>query len=327
MKKIITIAVAAALVLGIAATIYFVDFSRDNNRHSYIEVYFFDATSGRLVSELRQWPDTITWTEAIIGFLMGEPINSRLTHTWPGFGVADFITDIYMEDTMLVVTFSDLYWEIPPVEEVVFRSAFTLTMIGLEFVDSVLLRVDGYERQVEWLESAETIANAPPISPILRPGITTFTLFFGHESGEGLVIETYETMVSAVPRLRARAMLERLIAGPTTEGAVASIPAETRVLHVELHGESGIYVDLSSEFVTRFSGTQSQAQMMIASITNAVIENTGSPRTRRVFFLIDSERREEFHGVPDFNLGFVFDETMMLGYGQEDESEDYAGAD
>jgi hypothetical protein len=41
-----------------------------------------------------------------------------------------------------------------------------------------------------------------------------------------------------------------------------------------------------------------------------------------VFFLIDSDRREDFHGVSDFDLGFAWDESFMLGYVPQEEPTD-----
>jgi len=69
---------------------------------------------------------------------------------------------------------------------------------------------------------------------------------------------------------------------------------------------------LSTDFVNHFSGTTAQARMMLASIANTLIENTGHSGIRRVVFLINSERREEFHGVGDFGSAFTFDASLIL---------------
>jgi len=65
--------------------------------------------------------------------------------------------------------------------------------------------------------------------------------------------------------------------------------------------------------------------LMIGSIVNTLVDSvTPLLRQRSVFFMIDSVRREDFHGVEDFHLAFHFDETIMLGFEVEiEEDEEY----
>ena len=295
-----------------------------------IPVYFFNASEGRLDAEMRHMPydhDLMVMVHTAWGHLRGEPHhNSNLMRVWPE-DKRDFNTHIQVVDDMLIATFTDEYRDMTPLDEAIFRSAFTLTMVGLPTINEVKFRVaySMEELEVEWLERVETattIANNPSISPA-RISSATFELFFIDETGEGLVTETY-VAADVDLRRQGRDVLERLIEGPSDPefSPATIIPSETRVRDV-IMGTGLIYVDLSSAFVSQFSGTATQARMMITSIVNTLLESTTGPggRTRRVFFLIESQRHEEFHGVSDFHLGFTFDETMMLGYGQEYEYE------
>lgn len=319
-KIIIALAIFIALIICGVAAYFIVSFASDDDTRGRLAVYFFNASAGRVESELRNLPPDESHLQidmALQHFAFG-PESSNLSGVWPqGVAIRDFLTDMYVEDKILIAEFSELYGELPPLDEVIFRSAFTLTMLDLPDIDGVLFRLNSTD---EFLESAVSITNNPFISPARRTA-QNFTLFFADETGEGLITVIHNAEYVNV-HARAQYILSRLIEGQSTPGVFPLIPPETRVRDVLVELDSGIYVDLSSEFHSRFTGTPAQARMMLQSITHTMLENAGSNVQRRVFFLIDSERWDEFHGVSDFNLGFTIDKTMMLCYENEEEYED-----
>ena len=286
-----------------------------------IQVYFFNTSEGRLQAEWRPQPygNQHDWISAALGHLRFPPNNNRLASTWPNInpliGVEEtpFLLNFRMNESTLVADFYDSYLEMPPLQEALFRSAFTLTMVGLPFIDDVMIRVDGNE----WVESAATIANAPDISAAQIIN-TQLALYFIDETGERLVREYYSAVEIEAPR-RIQVALERLIEGAETEGAFSAIPPETRILAIIPVDETlSMYVNLSGDFL-RVSGSPAQTQLMIAAIVNTVLENS-PPLTRQVFFLIDSSR-EQLPGIEDFTIGFEYDETVMVGHVPEYEPE------
>jgi len=286
-------------------------------------IYFFNPAEGQLYPESRPWPygDQDDWVNAAIGHLRFPPNSRHLTSTWPdinpllGEEVTPFLRHAGMHGSTLIAEFYESYMVMPPLQEALFRSALTLTMVSLPFIDEVKIRVN----EMEWVETAETIANGPAISSV-RLGNTTLALYFIDESGEGLVREYY-TAVGVDIQQRALVALERLIEGSDIDGAFSAIPPETRVLAVipMIVETSSVYVNLSGEFITRFSGGPAQARLMVAAIVNTVLENT--PQARRVFFLIDSSREEHIPGVADFSGAFEYDETVMVGFVPEEDEE------
>ena len=77
-----------------------------------------------------------------------------------------------------------------------------------------------------------------------------------------------------------------------------------------------LYVNLSGDFVSRFTGSPATARLMLQSIVNTLTlpaNNIGN--ARRVFFLIDTMRLESFHGVGEFNLAFEYSD-LYEGYGE-----------
>jgi len=315
-KIIIVCAILIAIIICGVAAYLIIGFATEDDTRGRLAVYFFDAAAGKIEAEFRSLPPAefhLQIDGALRHFAFG-PESSSLTGVWPnGVGIRDFLSNIYVEENILVAEFSELYGELPPLDEIIFRSAFTLTMLGLSDIEGVLFRPENSD---EFFESAASITNNPFISPARRTA-ENFTLFFADETGEGLITIIHNAEYVNV-HSRSQYILSRLIEGQNAPGIFPLIPPETRVRDVLVEPDAGIYVDLSSEFHSRFTGTTAQARMMLQSITHTLLENDRSDVRQRVFFLIDSERWDEFHGVSDFNLGFTYDITMMLGYEGEE---------
>ena len=327
---IITSAIALMLVAGIATVILIAAYSRVTTQASQLQVFFLNSSEGILEPESHPWPDDdlefwidpgtwyddtkIVWVGTTIGLLSQPPESNQLTSVWPTFdNNPPFFLYFHITDRTLVATFYDSYLKMSPLEEALFRSAFTLTMISLPFIDDAIIRVGN----IEFAESSASIANAPSISSAWLSN-TQLVLYFLDDTNDppALAREYYNAVGVDILR-RPRVALERLIAG--SENLTTLIPPETRINAVLPAPEIfSIYVNLSGEFMTRFSGSPTQARFMIQSIVNTVIENSSPPGSlptaRQVFFLIDSARHDTFHGVPYFDRGFEYDETMIVDY-------------
>ena len=323
------------IISGAIAALAFPRYVRELGTH-YMPVYFFNSSAGRLDAESRPWQST----EMTIDFWIVEAINhmregprGSLSGIWPdNLPFAELIKDLYMQgiwddegnllEQLLVITFSELYNDISPIDEALFRSALTLTLTGLPYVDGVLFRVESGGGEYVWesAEYASSITNAPEHITALRLSNATFTFYFIDESGDGLVTQVYSA-VNVNSRQQGRAALEHLIGRTPPDGAVNIIPPDTRILDVS--ADTGVIrINLSGEFLSGFSGSVSHARLMIYSIVNTVLQNTQAT-ANRVFFLINSRRVEQFHGVGDFHLGFTYNEAIMMGY--EDYEEEYPG--
>ena len=322
-----TFAAAAGLLVLTGAFAFFVYFTFGGTYQygDFVSVYFFNESEGRLEPEQILVPYNWELTgnellmQAAMHFLFSEPRSSSLTRAWPDFDMVPVVR-YYLNDDVLVAEFSEKYNELEPLAEALFRSALTLTMTNLPFVRSVEIRVSGSngEQRLVARESVATIANAPMISPEMQSS-QTFMLYFIDESGEGLIYKNYVAPAVNL-HFRNQAILERLIENQNSPGVLPLIPQETRVLSVNEHRDAlAIYVNLSIEFLTRFNGNTHEARMMIGSIVNTLFENTTLPQLRHVYFLIESGRRDNFHGLNYFDLGFSFDATLLLSYAAEDD--------
>ena len=323
-KRVITISVIAFLLIcgGIALIFALRGPVQDifMPAGQVMRVYFFNSQTGTLQGEnipveLQDFGGHESpgeresyWVNAAFAN-MRRPAGRGLSSTWPE---AVYVIGYFVDDRVLSLTFSESYLELPALDEALFRTALTLTLTAGPYIDEVVMRIGDNGRT----ETAATVFNVPELSPARLANITV-VLYYACESGEGLVRD-YAVVRDANTRETDLAALERLIAGPVPEGAVSLIPAETRVRVLRDPDTRGLYVLLSGEFSTRFSGGPAQAQLAVQSIVNTALSNSVFD-LRQVFFLIDSARESQFHGVHDFDRGFEYDETVMVGFVPEEE--------
>ena len=323
MPGIILGAVAILAVGSIALALVLRGQGRDIFSGNQMQVYFFHPTEGRLVSESRPWPygHQLNWVEAAISHLRFPPNSRHLASAWPAInpllGVEEtpFLKNVSIDNDTgtAILEFYESYLDMAPLQEALFRSALTLTLTNLTFIHQVEIRV---EDRV-FTEDATTIANQPVVSAA-RLANTQLILYFIDETGEGLVRQFYNA-VEIDTMQRARYALEILIHGAGDDTSFShlssGIPSETRInaiIPVSVGHTNNVYVNLSTDFLTRFSGGPTQARLTTAAIVNTVLANTTSGR--QVFFLIDSAREEHVHGIGDFSGAFEYDDSLLLGF-------------
>jgi len=262
-----------------------------------MRVYFFNPQAGELQAEnMPVSTQDLYWLPAAFAMMQATP-GRNLSSTWP----EGLLSPVFAQHQQtLFLTFDESYLQLPPFDEALFRSALTLTLTAFPDIDEVVFRTgDNYRT-----ESPDTVFNAPKLSPSRLANVSV-VLYFVCENGDGL-IRDYATVLDANPRETDLVALERLIAGPVPEGAVQLLPAETRVRILRDVETRSIYVNLSGEFAARFSGGSAQAQLAVQSIVNTVLSNSVWD-IRHVFFLVDSAREGQFHGVQDFDRGFEYE--------------------
>lgn len=335
------------VVLGLSVVLYFIFSGPGDGMTGGLRVYYYNPSEGKLQGVNVSIPTGTPLSQ--INEMLARFYNppSALTGLWPaGMRLAQL--DFYRGLVGIALPYE--FNEMSAREGALFRTALTLTFIELPFVERVLFWVVDEEnvlpitvlvtddeesppiRHTEWLpfsewlrheeywgiadvriETALTVANDPSITPgAVRT--RTIMLYFVCAEGEGLVTETIEDDID-VHRL-AELLLNKLIAGSEEENVMRIIPTETRVRMTEYDGaHNSLYIDLSGDFASRFIGSPALASLMLQSIVNTLtssVNNEGQSAVDQVFFLIDSNRYEVFHGVNNFDLAFRYDQDITL---------------
>lgn len=205
---------------------------------------------------------------------------------------------------LATLNISKEYLEMKSGEELLCRGSIVWTLTGLEFVDSVIITVDGKEL---------TKTNGEPIGRMTRedividgvvsPEVThyqTVKLYFGNADATGLQIEEREIEVNPNEALE-KYIMEELIKGPADSDLIATVPSETKIREIKTTQDGICYVDLSNEFVTRHNGGSTGEILTVYSIVNSLTELN---KVKRVQFLIEGEKVEEYKGHLDFSQPF-----------------------
>jgi len=343
--------VAIGAVVLLIATIGFVAviLSRGDSDTGQINVYFFNPVAMQMEAEARPLPEGDLQLQGVISHLHSGPRTGILETTWPvelALEPNDLISAMKLEDMTLFAFLSPVFNEMTPLNQSLFKAAFIHTMSGLPSVSEIKIAVTGdYSSAIDAImrdlledDEPEYVYDEyytpyiplviydnnhagvllepldPPISPRWIADYMFNNLHFVDATGTGLVVESYfAENIDRWPEPLAIYALYLLIDGPRYEDTLPLIPPETRILDLGIDG-TDIYVNLSIEFVTRFAfpGNKELANLMIHSIVNTLIAEIHHPT--RVFFLIETQQVEYFHGVEDFHTGFVRDDRLLLSY-------------
>ncbi|MCL2203263.1 MAG: GerMN domain-containing protein [Defluviitaleaceae bacterium] len=325
-RKLIPFALIIVLI-PVAIAVSLMVHSRYAGVSGGLRVFYFNPAVGRLESVAMAVPAGTPQSqiEAMLGRFYTPPPS--LEGLWPlELGLVDITLDGDRVGIALPPDFRDM----TAFAQTKLRSGLTLTLTELPFVQEVLFWVHGEGEKpamhfAEWIrheeywdmgavriESPATVENNPTISPGMMAA-RTITLYFVCIDGEGLVTETFIDDYVDMHRLT-EFKLEYLIAGPVRENAMHIIPPETRIRSVIAdRPTNSIYVDFSGDFLSRFAGNWRLAQLMLQSVVNTLtLPGNNDFPFHRVFFLVDSERIDVFHGVGSFDSAFTYDHEMIL---------------
>ena len=185
-------------------------------------------------------------------------------------------------------------------EELAFRAAAVYTFTSLDFVDYLLITVDGNELKT---------ANGMPMGKLGREDVIMngdisaeptnyeiLTLYFENSEGSALSTEIREVQVN--PNLPVeRYIVEQVIAGPEDESLRSTVPYDTKIRDIST-ADGVCYVDLSVEFVNKQLGLEKDALAAVYSIVNSLCEIED---VTKVQFLIEGEKLDSYRNVIDLS--------------------------
>jgi spore germination protein GerM len=133
-------------------------------------------------------------------------------------------------------------------------------------------------------------------------------LFFQAPGGRGLAIEERPVAFASDVARQLHLVVEELVKG-SQSGMVATLPPETRVLHVFVSARGVAYVDLSKE-AAAVQPAGSEAEMMtVYSVVNSLAANF--PAIKRVQILIDDRPTATLAGHVDLTQPLRPDLTLL----------------
>ena len=174
--------------------------------------------------------------------------------------------------SIVTLNFSEEYYDMSAVEEVLTRTAIVNTLCSFSEVDGVYFMVEGKAFQDAdgaepgIMEPDQFIYNS--YTEMRNYERVRLHLYFANEEGDRLV-DAYRTVVYNSNMPLERIVLEQVISGPNGSFAYPTVNSETKVINITTRDHI-CYVNLSGEFQSGVPGVL--AQTAIYSIVNSLCE-------------------------------------------------------
>ena len=182
------------------------------------------------------------------------------------------ILNYTLEGNQLSLCFSEEYYKLDTVREVLARAAIVRTLTQVEGVDYVSFNIgdapllDSNQNPIGIMSADSFIENTG--EEINSIQTASLTLYFANEQGDKLVKEVQKVHYNSNISIE-KLVMERLIAGPKTSAAHPSIPTDTKLISIQIK-EGVCYVNLDSGFQNNMLDVS--AQVPIYSVVNSLLE-------------------------------------------------------
>ena len=209
---------------------------------------------------------------------------------------------------VLTLDFSEGYYEMDRVREVLVRAGLVWTFVQIEGISKVAVTVAGEPlvdvngEEVGPMEAADFIENSG--RQINNYSNAYINLYFADGTGTQLVRESRSIYYSSSQPLE-WALVGRIIEGPKGNECYPCVPGGTKIISVATSGKT-CYVNLSAEFAAGVSGVD--PRVTIYSIVNALIENCG---VSSVQFAIAGESNVMYKDTVDLQKPLTQDLSLL----------------
>ncbi|MBD9219786.1 MAG: hypothetical protein EGQ35_05630 [Clostridiales bacterium] len=305
MKKYLRHTLCILLMLAVLTGLFTGCTSSDNveqqtyGSEGYCEIYYVDNITQMLKAE-NVIMDSEKQNEQVLSLFKKL---SGIAKTEERSGVVPRgleINSISIDNGTLTIDFNAVYNSMTAGEELAFRAAAVYTFTSLDFVDYLLITVDGNELKTAKgmlmgkLGREDVIMNGDISAEPTNYEI--LTLYFENSEGSALSTEIREVQVN--PNLPVeRYIVEQVIAGPEDESLRSTVPYDTKIRDIST-ADGVCYVDLSVEFVNKQLGLEKDALAAVYSIVNSLCEIED---VTKVQFLIEGEKLDSYRNVIDLS--------------------------
>ena len=201
------------------------------------------------------------------------------------------LLDCALKGSILEINFSEEYYEVKSLDEKLMRAAIVQSLLQIDGIDAVSVRVEGEplkddEGNEVGLMNEDDIVDTTG-SSLSSYQSDTLKLYFADQNGSKLVKQEVDVRYSSNV-LKEKLIVEKLMQGPSEEGAYPTINPAANLLSVTT--KDGIcYVNFDSTFL--ISAYDVLPEITIYSIVDSLVEGTG---VRQVQITINGESNAKY---------------------------------
>ena len=306
-KKIIRLAVVATGAFAVLSSSACRS-SKSSDNEKNMTVYYLEADGVSLASEVISFDASGVEEEIKTAVdLLKEPPRGKKGQALLDEGL---LKGWSRSGDVLTLDFASSYYSLQPVREVLTRAGIVRTLCRIEGVRAILFTVEGEgaknadgEYFGQMTEDSFIEGSGKRLNTYLNKVIE---LYYANETGEKLRPETLSIYYSSSKPLE-WAIVERIIAGPKSEGSLPVISSSAQIISVST-AEGVCYVNLSAVFLT--DGIAVSPELTLQAIVNSLSKNCG---VKAVQFAIDGETKVMFRDTLDLSYPYEPDETLIEG--------------
>lgn len=240
------------------------------DKNQDVQIYYMNSEKTGLVSEGYDWKSSDM--EEQVGEMLEKLRNPRdSVSCTPAIPSDVMITDWRIKDKDLELSFSKEYELLEKPEEILLRAAVVKTLDQIEGIEFIRFYVNGevlqdahgnslyHMRAEDFAESTGAALNSYQRTDV--------TLYYADVSGRNLVKSEISLRYNSYMTLE-KAIVERLIKGPSEDGMRAVLPPETKLLGVSIKGDT-CYVNLDEGILTQ--NTSLNPEIPVYALVNSII--------------------------------------------------------
>ncbi len=275
---------------GTAYKIYYV-----NNEETKIveREYVSGTTDGRLLMEELLEQLTHISEKMDYEMLLGKEISVE-GHT--------------LDNGLLTLDFGESYHNLKGTREILVRASIVRTLTQIPDVERMAFTVRG-EQLTDAAGAAVGVMAADTFIENAGNEINAYEkvdlkLYFANETGDSLVEENRRNVVYNSNISLEKLVVEKLVEGPTTEGAYPTVNPTTKIVSVNVK-DGTCYVDLNNDFLSQPYNVASD--VTIYSITNSLVELSN---VNRVQISVNGESNISYR--ENMSLNNVFERNLDI---------------
>lgn len=261
-RRIICIIICAGMALLAAAC------SSGTDKASYV-LYYTNSERNKLIERTCNIADDMSDEEKVRTLLSDMNVRSAGKDEYVIKPENVNLVDVSIKGKTVNLNYTTTYKQMSAQTELLFRAAVVKLLTQIEDINYVRFYIDGKDALYEdgsiigMLKSTDF---SEADSNMGEMDWRNVQLYYANEDGTGLV-KVKELLAYNKNMPIERMVVERLISGPTTQGAYSSLPSAVKLLGISVV-DKVCYVNLSEEFADELVNVASEVE--IYSIVNSL---------------------------------------------------------